>query len=104
MSTTSPARWRHRAGALVLAAGVVVALAGCAANANADAGASDGTLTIGAASNGAATETKVTVAEDTELHDALPADVKSSGKLTIGVGALPSGFPPLAFTGDDQQT
>ena len=106
MSTITPVRWRHRAGALVLATGVVVALAGCAANANADAGSGfdDGTVTIGAASNGAATETKVTVEEDTKLHDALPADVRSSGKLTIGVGALPSGFPPLAFTGDDQAT
>jgi polar amino acid transport system substrate-binding protein len=44
------------------------------------------------------------VQEDTTLHDALPADVKSSGTLTIGIGALPSGFPPLAFTGDDQKT
>ncbi|WP_144713574.1 transporter substrate-binding domain-containing protein [Curtobacterium pusillum] len=106
MSTTTPARWRHRAGALVLATGVVVALAGCAANASAGTGSdsSDGTVTIGAASNGAATETKVTVAEDTKLHDELPAAVKKSGKLTIGVGALPSGFPPLAFTGDDQKT
>lgn len=106
MSTTTPPRWRHRAGALVLAAGVVVALAGCAAHADAapGAGAADGTVTIGAVSNGAATQTKLTVAEDTKLHDALPAAVKRSGTLTIGVGALPSGFPPLAFTGDDQKT
>ncbi|MDM7891650.1 transporter substrate-binding domain-containing protein [Curtobacterium caseinilyticum] len=106
MSTITPARWRHRAGALVLAAGVVVALSGCAANAAADPGAAsaDGTVTIGAASNGAATETTVTVAEDTALHDALPDDVESSGTLTIGIGALPSAFPPLAFTGDDQET
>lgn len=105
MSTITPIRWRHRAGALVLAAGVVVALAGCAANASADtSGTADGTVTIGAHSNGAATETTVQVTEDTELHDVLPADVRDSGKLTIGVGALPSGFPPLAFTGDDQKT
>ncbi len=105
-TTTTPSRWRHHAGVLVLAAGVVVALSGCAANAAADpADASgDGTVTIGAASNGAAEETTVTVQEDTALHDALPADVKDSGTLTIGVGALPAGFPPLAFTGDDQQT
>ncbi|PZE84111.1 transporter substrate-binding domain-containing protein [Curtobacterium sp. MCBD17_032] len=98
-------RRRHRAGVLVLAAGVVVALAGCSANAAADpAGADDGSVTIGAAANGAATETTLDVAADPALHDALPADVKASGKLVIGVGALPAGFPPLAFTGDDQKT
>lgn len=106
LTPSRPSRWRSRAGALVLATGVVVALAGCAANASAGtgSGSSDGAVTIGAASNGAATETTVTVTPDEALHDALPADVKESGKLVIGVGALPSGFPPLAFTGDDQKT
>lgn len=110
MSPITPSRWRNRAGALVLAAGVVVALAGCAANANAGtgsgsgSGSSDGTVTIGAASNGAATETKVRVTEDSKLHDELPASIKKSGTLVIGIGALPSGYPPLAFTGDDQKT
>ena len=28
----------------------------------------------------------------------------SSGKLVIGVGALPAGFPPLAYVGTDQKT
>ena len=104
MSTTTLPRWPHRVGALVLAAGFVAALAGCSANASADTSNADGTVTIGAHANGAATETKLTVQEDTKLHDELPAAVKQSGKLTIGVGALPSGFPPLAFTGDDQKT
>ncbi len=105
MPTITTPRWRHRAGALVLATGVVVALAGCSANAAADtSGTADGKVTIGAHANGAATETTVQVTEDTKLHDALPADVRDSGTLIIGVGALPSGFPPLAFTGDDQKT
>ncbi|MFJ7286961.1 ABC transporter substrate-binding protein [Curtobacterium sp. NPDC098951] len=105
MPTTTPPRSRHRAGALVLATGVVVALAGCAANASAGTSTdADGTVTIGAHANGAATETTLTVEEDTKLHDELPAEVKQSGTLTIGIGALPSGFPPLAFTGDDQKT
>ncbi|MGW0581115.1 ABC transporter substrate-binding protein, partial [Streptomyces sp. NPDC002920] len=34
----------------------------------------------------------------------LPAAVKKSGRLVIGVGALPSGFAPLAYVGDDQKT
>ncbi|MFJ3383126.1 MULTISPECIES: transporter substrate-binding domain-containing protein [unclassified Curtobacterium] len=108
MPTTTPARWRTRAGALVLASGVVIALAGCAtANAGTGSGSgsdADGTVTVGAHANGAATETTIAVTEDTKLHDELPAAVKQSGKLVIGVGALPSGFPPLAFTGDDQKT
>ncbi|MCS6577049.1 transporter substrate-binding domain-containing protein [Curtobacterium poinsettiae] len=105
MSTITPSRWRNRAGFLFLAAGVVVALAGCSAGASADtSGAPDGSVTIGAASNGAAKETTLEVTEDTTLHDALPAAVRKSGTLTIGVGALPAGFPPLAFTGDDQKT
>lgn len=103
MSPTLP-RWRTRAGALVLAAGVVVALAGCAAGANASSSSGNGTVTVGAHANGAATETRLTVTEDTKLHDELPADVKKSGTLVIGVGALPQGYPPLAFTGDDQKT
>jgi polar amino acid transport system substrate-binding protein len=102
-----PARTARRRGtalgAVVLSVGVVAALSGCAAGASADT-AADGTVTIGAASNGAADETTLRVAEDDALHDALPADVKDSGELVIGVGALPSGFPPLAFTGDDQKT
>jgi len=108
MPITTLSRWRST-GALVIAAGVVVALAGCAAGANAGTGSgsgssADGKVTIGAASNGAAKETTLTVAEDTKLHDALPSDVKKSGELVIGTGALPSGFPPLAYTGDDQKT
>ncbi|OIH97084.1 MULTISPECIES: transporter substrate-binding domain-containing protein [unclassified Curtobacterium] len=106
-TTSTTTRWRHRAGALVLATGVVVALAGCSAGGSAgdgDPGSSDGSVTIGAASNGAGTETTVTVTEDEALHDSLPAAVKESGELVIGVGALPAGFPPLAFTGDDQKT
>lgn len=104
MSTTPSTRLRYRAGALLLAAGAVVTLAGCASAADAGTPSADGTVRIGTASNGAATETTVTVREDEALHDALPADVARSGKLVIGVGALPSGFPPLAFTGDDQKT
>ncbi|MBT2503840.1 transporter substrate-binding domain-containing protein [Curtobacterium sp. ISL-83] len=109
MSPSAPSRWRDRAGAAaittVLTVGVAAALTGCAAGATASTGtgSSDGRVTIGAASNGAATESTLAVTEDTTLHDALPAGVRKAGTLTIGIGALPSGFPPLAFTGDDQK-
>ncbi len=46
----------------------------------------------------------VEVAVDQEARALLPKSVISSGQLQIGVGALPSGFPPLVFTGNDQQT
>lgn len=104
MSAPIAPRWRHRAGAVVIAAGIVVVMAGCAANASAGSGGDDGSVTIGAASNGAAKETTIAVTEDRALHDALPAAVKQAGTLTVGIGALPAGFPPLAFTGDDQKT
>jgi len=104
MSRTHPQRWRTHAGVLVLAAGVAVALTGCSPSSGAEASSSDGTVTIGAASNGAAKETRIAVAEDSALHDALPSTVRKSGELVIGIGALPAGFPPLAFTGDDQKT
>ncbi len=100
----------RRTAVLVTALGAVVALSLSACGGSSDAagasGASSapGTVTVGALSNGAATETVLDVPVVQELHDALPADVKESGQLVIGVGALPSGFPPLAYVGDDQKT
>ncbi len=34
----------------------------------------------------------------------MPKEILDSGELTIGEGALPAGFPPLAFVGNDQKT
>jgi polar amino acid transport system substrate-binding protein len=61
-------------------------------------------VVVGAHSNGAATETTLEVPTVAEIRDKLPAAIKEKGTLVIGVGALPAGFPPLAFVGDDQQT
>ncbi|MFD9390505.1 ABC transporter substrate-binding protein [Streptomyces sp. NPDC060000] len=63
-----------------------------------------GSVTVGRASNGAAKETALKVAEVKSISAELPAAVKKSGKLNIGIGALPSGFAPLAYVGDDQKT
>ncbi len=38
------------------------------------------------------------------LRAQLPAEVRDRGELVIGVGALPAGFPPLAYVGTDQRT
>ncbi|MEU8573179.1 ABC transporter substrate-binding protein [Streptomyces asoensis] len=82
-------------------------LAACGGDSEAATGtdsAAAGSVTIGRVSNGAAKETDLKVTEVTSISDELPAAVKKSGKLTIGIGALPSGFAPLAYVGDDQKT
>lgn len=66
--------------------------------------AGTGTVTVGALSNGAAKETKLTVSEVKSISVELPKSVAKKGKLVIGVGALPAGFPPLAYVGQDQKT
>ncbi|MDR6972935.1 transporter substrate-binding domain-containing protein [Leifsonia shinshuensis] len=93
------------AGAVLASAALVVSLAACSGQASAETdGSASGTVTIGAHTNGAGTETTLKVATVEKVRDELPASVKSKGTLVIGVGALPAGFPPLAFTGDDQKT
>ncbi|WP_375387171.1 transporter substrate-binding domain-containing protein [uncultured Amnibacterium sp.] len=99
----------RRTGATALVAGALVAaLAACSGQAAAtDIAAKDSgktAVTIGAQSNGAATETTIDVEVQKKIRDSLPKSVLDSGELTIGLGALPAGFPPLAFTGEDQKT
>lgn len=67
-------------------------------------GSGSGTVTVGRLSNGAAKETALKVSEVKSISAELPAAVRKSGKLTIGIGALPSGFAPLAYVGSDQKT
>ncbi|MGW2465055.1 ABC transporter substrate-binding protein [Streptomyces sp. NPDC001761] len=63
-----------------------------------------GTVTVGRLSNGAAKKTALKVSEVKSISAELPASVRKSGKLVIGVGALPSGSAPLNFVGSDQKT
>lgn len=63
-----------------------------------------GTVTVGRVSNGAATQTELKVSEVKSISAELPASVRGSGTLKIVVGALPDGFPPLAYVGSDQKT
>ncbi|MFF3201436.1 transporter substrate-binding domain-containing protein [Streptomyces sp. NPDC002962] len=67
-------------------------------------GSAAGSVTIGRVSNGAAEETALKVSEVKSISAELPDAIKKSGKLNIGIGALPSGFAPLAYVGDDQKT
>ena len=95
-----------------LAAGTVVTalatgLSACGGDASAGTSAQSaprGTVTVGELSNGAARQTTLKVPEVPSLRAELPKSVVSSGRLVIGVGALPAGFPPLAYVGSDQKT
>ena len=91
-------------GAVVASVALVAALAACSGQASAEDRAPGGSVTIAAHTNGAGTETAVNVGTVDSIAAELPDAVKKRGTLVIGVGALPAGFPPLAFTGDDQKT
>ncbi|MFE2066967.1 transporter substrate-binding domain-containing protein [Streptomyces sp. NPDC059467] len=88
-------------------ASLATGLAACGGNSDAattTGTAKSGEVVVGQVSNGAATQTTIKVSEVKSISAELPAAVKKSGKLEIGIGALPAGFPPLAFTGSDQKT
>ncbi|MFC0436960.1 ABC transporter substrate-binding protein [Kutzneria buriramensis] len=89
----------------VIAAALAAALTACGSAQSAVTSA-DGTttVTVGALSNGAATATPITVAAVQEIRAKLPQKIRDGGTLKIGIGALPSGSPPLAFVGTDNQT
>ncbi|GLK99314.1 transporter substrate-binding domain-containing protein [Dactylosporangium matsuzakiense] len=93
---------------LATAALAVVLLGGLAACGDDDQAKADtapaGTVTIGAQAGGIAKPTELKVDKQQAIADLVPEAIKSDGKLTIGLGALPTGFPPLAFVGDDDKT
>jgi polar amino acid transport system substrate-binding protein len=71
---------------------------------SAPAAAGSTVVRIGALSNGAGVESEITVAQQDALRAELPAAIRDGGTLKIAVGALPAGFPPLAYIGSDQKT
>ncbi|MFF1283024.1 ABC transporter substrate-binding protein [Streptomyces sp. NPDC058299] len=79
-------------------------LAACGGDSEAATTDAAGTVTVGRLSNGAAKETTLKVSEVKSIRAELPASVRRSGKLVIGVGGLPAGSAPLDFTGTDQKT
>lgn len=117
MSTVRPS------GRVFLAVSVVATLAGvltaCASSsgsgtssasavstASSGGGAASAPVTIQIAQNTGAggTPASVQVQEQDSIREELPASVLSSGTLRVGVGALPQGFPPLAYFANDNKT
>jgi polar amino acid transport system substrate-binding protein len=97
--------WLSRTQGTAASALLVVALAACgSASDSIGTGAANGTVTIGALSNGAAKQVDLKVSKVDSIAKEVPADIAKSGRLTVGQGALPSGFPPLSFIGSDQKT
>ncbi|MET9960423.1 ABC transporter substrate-binding protein [Streptomyces sp. NPDC006326] len=94
------------AAAATLVAGLTACGGKSAAAGAGGTGAPAGTATVavGALSNGAAQQTDLTVPVEESLRAKLPEAVRERGELVIGVGALPAGFPPLAYVGTDQKT
>ncbi|MFJ5846623.1 ABC transporter substrate-binding protein [Streptomyces sp. NPDC092903] len=100
-------RFRRGVAASAAFASLAAGLAACGGDGDAatrTGSAPAGTVTIGALSNGAAEETGLKVPEVKSISAELPESVADRGKLVIGVGALPAGFPPLAYVGEDQKT
>ena len=71
---------------------------------SAPAAAGSTVVHVGALSNGAATETDLTVAQQDAIRAELPASIRDGGTLKVAIGALPAGFAPLAYVGSDQKT
>lgn len=96
-------------GAATAVTALVVGLAACGSSTSSEASAatgSGGTTDVVVADNTGApyTKTTITVQQAAAIRAKLPKAVLDSGELRIGVGALPAGFPPLAFVGTDQKT
>ncbi|KPI06014.1 ABC-type transporter, periplasmic subunit family 3 [Actinobacteria bacterium OV450] len=91
-------------GAATATVALACGLTACGGDAEASGSASSGKVTVGAVSNGAAKEAELSAPVVESLRAQLPAAVRDRGELVIGVGALPAGFPPLAYVGTDQKT
>ncbi|MCE7002468.1 transporter substrate-binding domain-containing protein [Kibdelosporangium philippinense] len=88
----------------ILAVALVLTLAACGGEGTAASANGETTVAVGALSNGAATETSITVKTVEEIRAKVPQRIRDSGTLKLGVGALPSGSPPLQYIGTDHKT
>ncbi|WP_410813966.1 ABC transporter substrate-binding protein [Micromonospora sp. 067-2] len=94
-----------RARPLLLAVVLALGLTACAApkeTPRAAAAATPGATPL--AVNDGPDQKRIVPAKVDAIAALLPADIRSGGTLTIGVGAAGAGFPPLAFTATDNKT
>lgn len=107
MSTvrTRPGRYLAAAALIATLTAALTAVAGCGASPASTETTSAGGHVINVAANANnASPVQLTVPTVAAIRAELPKSVLDSGKLVIGVGALPAGFPPLAYVGNDQTT
>lgn len=91
--------------AFVLVFAAALSLTACAAPEEKPAAAAVGpSASAGPAINLSPDQNRIVPAKDDALAALVPADIRATGKLTIGVGAAGAGFPPLAFTATDNKT
>ena len=88
--------------AVAASAALLSLVAACGGGSASDGG--DGTVTIGALSNGAAKESTIQVPAVDAIRNELPQQIRDAGVLNVGLGLLPAGSPPLGFTGTDDKT
>lgn len=88
-----------------VAMAAVTGLTACGSDTTQAASAPSGDQVVTIAENFSdATPVQLTVPVVQTIRAKLPKNVLDSGKLTIGIGALPNGIPPLALVGTDQKT
>ncbi|OLR92971.1 transporter substrate-binding domain-containing protein [Actinokineospora bangkokensis] len=99
-------RLRRAAATLTLAATASTALTACGGEPSAATSTKDaaGNTVVTIAANTDLAPVRLTVPTVESIRASLPQSVRDRGTLVIGVGALPDGFPPLAFVGTDQRT
>ena len=92
----------------IVITGAVIGLAACSSAAAKDAGPVSPTqpqqIQLAQHAGSTADATTLTVTPVAAIRAELPAAIRNRGSLIVGVGALPTGFPPLAYVGDDQRT
>lgn len=96
-------------GAIGVAASLLIGVAACGSASSAGptvgstpAGSTD--VEVAQHTNGAGTAITITVPTVASIRAELPVAIRDRNTLVIAQGALPAGFPPLSFVGDDQKT